>query len=189
MKKNVYGNIEDIVLKVKMVTTKGVYEKKYNSSDDNAGPNFDHFILGSEGTLGVITEVEVKVRPMPEIKKFGSLVFPDFSTGIKFLREIALKRCQPASIRLMDNEQFLFGQAMKATGGVFEQFIDGLKKFLLTTVKGYDWKEISVTTLLFEGEKKEVERQEKMIYNIASKYNGLKGGEKNGERGYVSIKN
>lgn len=41
------------------------------------------------GTLGVITEVAFKIRPLPRVKKYGSIVFPDFEAGVKCLREIA----------------------------------------------------------------------------------------------------
>ena len=62
------------------------------------------------GTLGVVTEVIMKIRPLPPVKKYGSIVFPDFESGVGCLREVARRRCAPASIRLMDNEQFQFGK-------------------------------------------------------------------------------
>jgi alkyldihydroxyacetonephosphate synthase len=75
MKKNVYGNIEDIVVRVKMVTSKGVLERNISAPRVSAGPDFNHLILGSEGTLGVITEVLIKVRPLPPVKKYGRKFF------------------------------------------------------------------------------------------------------------------
>uniref|UniRef100_A0A1I7XK21 Alkylglycerone-phosphate synthase n=1 Tax=Heterorhabditis bacteriophora TaxID=37862 RepID=A0A1I7XK21_HETBA len=45
--------------------------------------------MGSEGTLGVVTEVTIKIFPLPEVKRFGSLVFPDFEHGVEFFREVA----------------------------------------------------------------------------------------------------
>ena len=51
----------------------------------------------------------MKIRPIPPCKKYGSIVFPDFEKGVGCLREKARQRCAPASIRLMDNEQFQFG--------------------------------------------------------------------------------
>jgi alkyldihydroxyacetonephosphate synthase len=136
MKKNVYGNIEDIVVSVKMVTCKGVLVKNVAAPRISCGPDFNHIILGSEGTLGVITEVVIKIRPIPEQKKYGSLVFPNFAQGIKCLREVAKKRLQPASIRLIDNEQFVFGQALKLPGNIFQTVGDALKKAYITKWKG-----------------------------------------------------
>ena len=187
MKKNLYGNIEDIVLNVKVVTCKGVYDQKFTGVHKNVGPSLDDLIFGSEGTLGVITEVEVKIRPFPKVRRYGSIVFPNFSYGIKYLREIAGRRCQPASIRLVDNDQFQFGQALKIDEGAFATFTNELKKFLLTKVKGYDWNEIAIATILFEGGLEDVDRQEKLIYSIAKEFYGLNGGSKNGEKGYVNL--
>lgn len=63
------------------------------------------------GTLGLVTEVTMKIRPLPPVKKYGSIVFPNFEQGVACMREVALQRCAPASIRLMDNEQFQFGES------------------------------------------------------------------------------
>jgi FAD/FMN-containing dehydrogenase len=41
------------------------------------------------GTLGVVTEVTMKIRPVPECKRYGSIVFPKFENGVACLREIA----------------------------------------------------------------------------------------------------
>lgn len=189
MKKNVYGNIEDIVVRVKMVTSKGVLERNISAPRVSCGPDFNEIILGSEGTLGVVTEVLIKIRPLPAIKKYGSLVFPNFESGVRCVREIAKKRCQPASIRLMDNEQFKFGQGLKTDNGFFSNLTDYLKKFALTKIKGLDLDKICVATLLFEGEKEEVERQEKMIFEIAGQHHGFSAGATNGMKGYVNIFN
>ena len=89
MKKNTYGNIEDLLVHVKMVTPKGVLEKRCQVPRMSAGPDVHHIVLGSEGCLGVITEVVLKIRPLPPFKKYGSVVFPDFASGVACLREIA----------------------------------------------------------------------------------------------------
>ncbi|MEE6489758.1 hypothetical protein FKM82_015670 [Ascaphus truei] len=110
MKKNIYGNIEDLVVHIKMVTPKGVIEKSCQGPRMSTGPDIHHFIMGSEGTLGVVTEVTIKIRPVPDYQKYGSVVFPNFERGVACLREVARQRCAPASIRLMDNAQFQFGK-------------------------------------------------------------------------------
>lgn len=185
MKKNKYGNIEDIVVKVKMVTSKGVLEKNVFVPRISCGPDFDHIILGSEGSLGVITEVVIKLRPLPEVKKYGSLVFPDFGTGIRCLREVAKERLQPASIRLIDNEQFVFGQALKPQGGAFSGLASALQKSYITKVKGMALDKIAIATLVFEGTAADVKLHERKIFAIASKHGGFSAGSTNGEKGYI----
>uniref|UniRef100_H2Y724 Alkylglycerone-phosphate synthase n=1 Tax=Ciona savignyi TaxID=51511 RepID=H2Y724_CIOSA len=186
MKKNVYGNIEDLLVHVKMVTPRGVLEKNCMVPRMSAGPDLHQFIIGSEGTLGIITEVTLKVRPLPKCQRYGSVIFPDFKHGIDCLREVALNRCAPASIRLMDNEQFRFGQALKPqAGGIFSSFFNGMKKFYVTKLKGYDPSHMCVATLLFEGDTVSVAQQEKLVYEIAAKHGGMAAGEENGQQGYM----
>lgn len=185
MKKNVYGNIEDLVVQVKMVTTKGVLERNCLAPRLSCGPDFNQIILGSEGTLGVVTEVVLKVRPMPKVRAYGSLIFPYFGCGVNCLREVAARRCQPSSIRLIDNDQFKFGQALKPKPTFFGSVIDGMKKAYITRLKGFDLDKMCVATLLFEGDDKDVKRHQKLINEIADKYGGIPAGATNGERGYV----
>ncbi|XP_053483040.1 alkyldihydroxyacetonephosphate synthase, peroxisomal [Ictalurus furcatus] len=186
MKKNIYGNIEDLVVHIKMVTPRGVIEKSCQGPRMSTGPDIHHFILGSEGTLGVVTEVTMKIRPVPEYQKYGSIVFPNFQQGVACLREVAKQRCAPASIRLMDNEQFQFGHALKPqVSSIFTSFLDGLKKFYITKFKGFDPHHLCVATLLFEGDREKVLQHEKQVYDIAAKFGGLAAGEDNGQRGYM----
>lgn len=185
MKKNIYGNIEDLLVHVKMITPQGILQKSCQVPRMSCGPDFNSIILGSEGTLGVITEVVIKIRPLPKCKKYGSVVFPNFESGVKFMREVARQRCQPASIRLMDNEQFIFGQSLRPEPSFFRSFFDGIKRVYVTKIKRFDVGKMCVTTLLFEGDKKEVEQHEKKIYQIAAQFGGIPAGETNGERGYM----
>ena len=62
------------------------------------------------GILGVITEVTLRIRPVPDVRRYGSVVFPTFEDGVSFMREVAKQRCAPSSIRLMDNVQFQMGR-------------------------------------------------------------------------------
>lgn len=185
MKKNTYGNIEDLVVNVKMVTGRGVLDKNVIVPRISCGPDFNHIILGSEGTLGVVTEVVIKLRPLPEVKKYGSLVFPDFGSGVRCLREVARQRLQPASIRLIDNEQFVFGQALKIPGGILSNLGSAMQKFYITTIKGMSLDKIAIATLVFEGSEKDVKLHEQKIMAIASKHGGFSAGSTNGEKGYI----
>ena len=64
------------------------------------------------------------------------VVFPNFAAGVGFMIEIAKRRLQPASIRLIDNEQFQFGHALKpAADGMFQTIMDTIKTFYVTQVR------------------------------------------------------
>jgi len=109
MKKNTYGNIEDIVQSATFVTSKGTYKKTEHWPRVSAGPDVNQLILGQEGNFGVVTEVIIRVRPVPEVQNFCSIVFPNFAVGQKFMEEMSKQKSYPTSIRLVDNIQFAFG--------------------------------------------------------------------------------
>lgn len=103
-----------------------------------------------------------------------------------FYEQVAKERCQPTSIRLMDNEQFQFGQMLRPESSWSGLILQGLKQAYITRIKRFKWDQICVATLLFEGSSTaEVAAQEQKIYNIAKQYNGIPAGETNGERGYL----
>ncbi len=109
MKKNKYGNIEDIVQNVTMVTAGGIIEHAMSVPRSSIGIQPKDFVIGSEGNFGLITKAVIKIHPLPEVTKFGSIVFPDMKTGIDYLEALTKTGTIPASIRLLDNIQFRFG--------------------------------------------------------------------------------
>lgn len=103
MKKNLYGNIEDIVKNLKIVTPVGTYTKLSEFPRVSCGPDLNNLVIGHEGNFGIVTEAILRIRPIPPVKKYGSIIFPDFELGIKFMEQMARTRNYPASIRLVDN--------------------------------------------------------------------------------------
>jgi alkyldihydroxyacetonephosphate synthase len=187
MKKNVYGNIEDIVVNFKVVTPTGVLTSGCDVPRISAGPAVLQMAMGSEGTLGVVTEVVVRLRPLPQRRVYGSVVFADFAHGVAAMREVARVGCQPASIRLMDNIQFQFGQALKpeAENPAREELMSTVQKAYLVNYKGIRPEDMCAATLVFEGQTdREIREQERRLYQVCAKHGGIKGGPDNGLRGY-----
>lgn len=188
MKKNMYGNIEDLVVNVVVVTSQGTFNQRTSAPRVSCGPSLQQLILGSEGTLGIITQVLLSVRLAPECKVYGCLAFPTFEAGVHFMREVALRKIQPASVRLLDRTQTQCGSLFMTSppGGpsVKELLVNKLKHFYLNKVKGWREEDLCGCTLLFEGTAAEVATQQQRIYQLAKMYGGLPAGSKNGERGY-----
>jgi len=152
MKKNTYGNIEDIVCNMTIVTPSGTYSKKSLWPRTSNGPDINHVVMGSEGNMGVITEAVIKVKPIPEKREFGSILFPDFETGTRFMTEMSKQPRYPTSIRMIDNTQFKFGQSLKPEdNSMIHSFIDKVKSFYVVNIKGYNPDKMAACTLLFEG--------------------------------------
>ena len=45
--------------------------------------------MGHEGNFGIVTEAIIRVRPVPEVSNFASIIFPNFEIGQKFMEEMA----------------------------------------------------------------------------------------------------
>lgn len=127
MKQQTYGNIEQIVTKCSFVTSIGTLEKNYQGPRASIGPDYDHVVMGSEGTLGVITNIVVKVHPAPEVRRCGSLIFPDFEAGTNFMYEVSKLRTKPSSLRLVDNVHFQLGHALHNNSGFIGELVDHFK--------------------------------------------------------------
>jgi alkyldihydroxyacetonephosphate synthase len=97
-----YGKAEDMVLQVKAVVPPGRVVSTLPVPSHATGPDLLQIFVGSEGTLGVITEASMRVDPLPESRKFLSFAFPDLFAGIEAGRKIMTSRLRPAVIRLYD---------------------------------------------------------------------------------------
>ncbi|OQR94339.1 alkyldihydroxyacetonephosphate synthase, peroxisomal [Achlya hypogyna] len=186
MKKNTYGNIEDMVINLTMVTPQGTLTKSCNVPRVSMGPDMVQLALGSEGQFGVVTRVMFRVRPLPEVQLYDSILFPTFPDGIAALNDITRKGCIPASLRLLDNTQFQLGQALKPESShpMTAHLISLATKAYVTKIKGFDVNTMCAATILFEGTKEQTERYQREIHAIAAKHGGMIGGAENGKRGY-----
>jgi alkyldihydroxyacetonephosphate synthase len=184
MKKNKYGNIEDLVLDIRAVTPAGKLERSSVAPRESVGLDPRLWMFGSEGNLGIITSAVVKLFPLPEVQRYGSIIFPSFEDGVDFLYELTQKGNPPASIRLVDNLQFQFSLALKPKATGLKALKSRLEKFIVTRLKGFDPQRMVACTLVFEGSRREVEQQESLLYRIAKRHGGMKAGSENGKRGY-----
>jgi len=185
MKKNRYGNIEDLVLDITAVTAQGRLERPTSVPRESIGGDPARWLIGSEGRLGIVTSAVVKIFPRPGCQRYGSVIFADFEHGLRFLRAVEDSGIKPASIRLMDNLQFQFGQALKPRRRGWPALKSRLERLFVTRVKGFAVDRMAACTLLFEGSEVEVAAQERSVYGLAARHRGLRGGSENGERGYA----
>jgi len=185
MKKNRYGNIEDLVLDIRAVTSLGVLSRPTSQPRESVGVRPLQHFLGSEGNLGIVTQATLKLRKLPEVQRYASVVFRDIEDGFSFLRDLQHSGAIPASVRLMDNTQFQFGLALKPESrGLAAGLKSRAEKFFVTRIKGFDPDKLCAATLVFEGSKAEVAYQSAVVQSLTERYKGLPGGASNGERGY-----
>lgn len=68
--------------------------------------DLNHVVMGSEGNIGIITDVVMRVKPLPQVRIFDSIIFPNYEVGINFMQSVSKLKQYPTSIRLVDNQQF-----------------------------------------------------------------------------------
>ncbi len=96
-----YTHIDDLVESIRALTPAGVWESRRLPAS-GAGVSPDRLLLGSEGTLGVITEAWMRVRERPRFRSSAAVRFPDFLTGARAVRALSQSGLHPSNCRLID---------------------------------------------------------------------------------------
>ncbi|MGX1694905.1 FAD-binding oxidoreductase [Microbacterium keratanolyticum] len=99
-----FGRFETMVVGLRVVTPTGEIELG-RSPGTAAGPDLMRLFLGSEGIFGVITEVRLRVHPLPEQRLFESWTFPSFEAGAEGLRLVTQQGGGATVLRLSDEAE------------------------------------------------------------------------------------
>jgi len=190
MKQNKYGNIEDIVKEVTVVTAKGIMSHKHKAKKvsfgrSSVGIEPKSFMLGSEGCLGVITSAVIKIWPLADEISHESVLFPSFEAGLRFVKDLSKQRMlKPASVRLLDNEQFRLGQAMTGEQSSLEWLKSYISKKMGFYLCNLSEKTVACATITFEGNATEVQFQKRIICELAVAHGGVLAGSRVSKSGY-----
>ncbi len=97
-----YGKVEDRVVGLTVVTGRGEIVETDGPTRALRGPNWTQLLLGSEGTLGLITSARLRVSPAPQLRVFRGFEVDNVAQGLEAIRRILQKGLRPAVIRLYD---------------------------------------------------------------------------------------
>ncbi len=111
-----YGRFDEIVTSLRMVCPAGTIST-LSTPHTAAGPALRELALGSEGTLGVITQVTARVRPAPEARRYEGFFVADFEAGVAAFRELAQAGALPDVARLSDESETRTSMALSGSGG------------------------------------------------------------------------
>jgi alkyldihydroxyacetonephosphate synthase len=139
-----------------------------------AGPGLRELIVGSEGVLGVIGELSLRVRPAPARRTYEGVMFGDFAVGLQALREMAQQHALPDVARLSDAAETRLSMALAGSGGV-----KGRLGQAYLGARGYgQWRreERCIAILGFEGDPVEVAARRARALALAGAGGGLRLG-------------
>jgi alkyldihydroxyacetonephosphate synthase len=114
-----YGRFDERVLALRLATPAGTLELG-RAPKTAAGPDLRQLVLGSEGTLGVITSLTMAVDPAPEHRVYEGWMLPSFAQGTVLVRRLAQDGPRPTVLRLSDEAETAMGLARPLDFGAGE---------------------------------------------------------------------
>ncbi|MGN6257717.1 MAG: FAD-binding oxidoreductase [Solirubrobacterales bacterium] len=99
-----YGRFDALVSSVRLLAPAGELST-LETPHTAAGPALRELAIGSEGVLGVIPDVTVRVRPAPAVKRYEAWMAESFEAGAEIVRSLAQGPGLPEIIRVSDEEE------------------------------------------------------------------------------------
>ena len=148
-----YGKIEDMVVSLEAVLPDGKVIRGRKLPRTSTGPRVDHLFIGSEGTLGVITAITLRIWPYPEKRIYCSYTFETIERALEAIRRLVQAGARPAVARLYDPAETAhhFPDCEAAAGRV-------------------------ILVLLFEGDAGIIAAEEQLAAKLAREEGGLAAG-------------
>jgi alkyldihydroxyacetonephosphate synthase len=160
-----YGRFEQMVQGLRMVAPAGDIQLPALPASA-AGPSLREALVGSEGTLGVIDELSLRVRRAPAERRYEGVLFESFEDGCQAFRELVQRRCAPDVARLSDRQETRMSLALAGSGGV-----KGWLGRSYLGVRGYASGCLAI--LGFEGEAEELEERRARALEVVRRCGGL----------------
>ena len=136
-----YGVTRDYVRGLEVVLPNGeVVELGGKVAKNSSGYSLKDLIVGSEGTLGIVTKATLRLLPLPKFKISLLVPFPDLATAIKTVPEVIRSASVPTAVEFMEREVILAAEKFQA-----RKFPDNsADAYLLLTFDGASQQEIDL---------------------------------------------
>ncbi|RNF18069.1 alkyldihydroxyacetonephosphate synthase [Trypanosoma conorhini] len=176
---NKYGDIENMVVAMKVATPIGVVETPLTSRP--CGVDLNAMFTGSEGAFGIITELTVKIEPIPEVRHYEGWMFPSFEAAFSAFHTCTRKGVHPCTMRLYDEDDTRLSFAASTDTSFLSSLISRCLKKYLGDIKHWDLKKLSLVIIGFEGTKFQTNCQRRELSGIFKSFGAVCVGSKPGK--------
>ncbi len=173
MQSDKYGDIAEIVRGLRVVMPGKVLVVRPLPST-STGPSVREMILGSEGRLGIITEVTVQVHRIPQERQIIGYLFPSWDASLDTMHDISESDARPTVTRVSDGREtrFSFATRKKSSKLSISSLVSkGLMKVLER--RGWQLDHACLSFIGYEGSKSHVAREKKLVKDIVTKHGGI----------------
>lgn len=119
-----YGRSDELVESMVVATPTGTVRLGRGPASA-AGPDLRQLFLGSEGTLGVVTQATLRIRREPTYRRYEAVMFPDFQHGAAAFRALAQADLAATVMRCSDDAETAVSLAMSGPEGRMQQALNG----------------------------------------------------------------
>jgi alkyldihydroxyacetonephosphate synthase len=119
-----YGRIDALVVAVRAVTPSGEIETRPLPASA-AGPSLRELLVGSEGTLGILVEVTLRIRPRPTVRRYEAFSIGSSAAGVEAFRELVQDGIAPDVARLSDEQETRVSLTLSAGDGAATRALRG----------------------------------------------------------------
>jgi alkyldihydroxyacetonephosphate synthase len=172
MQSDKYGDIADIAKGLRVVRPGGTLVIRAIPSS-STGPSVREMIIGSEGRLGVITEVTVQVHRIPAKRDVFAYFFPTWEDGIRAMQAISESDAAPSITRISDAGETGFSLATSKASTGLSKFLSGTVLPTIMRSKKWDLEQICLSFIGYEGGIAHAKRQKRLVDKIVKSHGGM----------------
>lgn len=184
MQSDAYGKIEDMVLSLTLCTPTGTLVTP-PVPRSATGPDLAQVAVGSEGTLGIITDAVMRIHPIGR-REYRGLLVPGFEPGIALARELTHAGRAPVTTRIANPQETALGFALKPRAQGMSALAAKFFKSYLRHVKRFPFAEACLMIVGFESDSDaELARRRRQTLAIARTFGAVDLGKEAGEKWYA----
>lgn len=168
-----YGRFEEMVLGLRLIAPEGEIDA-LTLPASAAGPDLRQLIVGSEGALGVIGSLSLRLQRTPPARSYEGFMFEGFAAGVTALRTLAQDGPKPTVARLSEQRETELSLALSQSSGLVQRLG---RRYVTARSHG----EGCLAILGFEGEHRQVAIARRRAGELARSCGALRLGRRAGE--------